>query len=570
MTSISDSESDSSDGKEGSKSTGEPAAQAGSNCQLGFYGAGALVVTLLGCLQYCLNPLAIGCDTAMYLQCGQFLKEGLLPYVDFQDLNPPLIMYLGLLPALLAPLLGGLGAGAGAGTCAQGFQLALSGALCTGIYCLLSLALCYGVLRKLNSAGLEISLLAPAALMAPVLVNALAGPDYGQREHLYGLFLLPFVLLRYGRFQCLAQGLAQWKVGALEGSVGFLMGVTLCFKPHFLLPPFLLELYWLARYRKPALLFCRETLAALVPMILYAVHFLLLPAAVREIYFQYMVPLIVRGYAVFNIVSDTVLYMVLRFALGAYFLALPCLLLLPRRLNLRAPLAILLSACLANIELQQKFWNYHGLPLYLFECFIFVTVLSVLLEKIPQFPSRLKAVGLLLSVLLFQTWNHFFADWVEAHRLRQAHWLRPWEAVLAKTARPGDRALLLDTCNTPWFKTALKFSLAPGSRYLWLFACPMLEYQIRTAHSESEKAKAQTQLAELFSNTREDIIKMKPRFILVRRWGAFGMGDVDFLAYLKIMGWQQSLPIAGSCRTGAISYSSSARRAGDAAKPGKR
>ncbi len=539
MTSISDSESDSSDGKEGSNSTAAPAVQAWSSSQLGFYGTGALVLTLLGCLQYCLNPLAIVGDTAMYLQCGQFLKEGLLPYVDFQDLNPPLIMYLSLLPAHLAPLLGRLGAGAGAGACAQGFQLALSGALFTGFYCLLSLALCYAVLRKLSGAGLDTRLLAPPTLMAPVLVNALAGLDYGQREHLYCLFLLPFVLLRYGRFQCLEQGLAQWKLGALEGSVGFLMGLMLCFKPHFLLPPFLLELYWLARYRKPALLFCRETLAALVPMLLYAVHFLFLPAAVREIYFQYMAPLIVRGYAAFNIVRDTVVNLIWRFALGAYFLALPCLLLMPRRLNLRAPLAILLSACLANIELQQKFWNYHALPLYLFECFIFVAALWVLLEKMPQLPSRLKAVGLLLSVLLFQTLNHFFTDSVEAH------WMRPWETVLAKTARPGDRALLLDTSDTPWFKTALKFSLAPGSRYLWLFACPMLEYQIRTARSESEKTKAQAQLRELFSNTREDIIKMKPRFILVRRREAFGMGDVDFLAYLKNHGLAAEL---ANCR----------------------
>jgi len=531
LTSISDSESDSTDGEEGSKSNALPEAKAGSNSLLGFYSAGALLLTILGCLQYCLNPLAIVGDTAMYLQCGQFLKEGLLPYVDFQDLNPPLIMYLSLLPAMLAPALGPFAAALSPAVSAQGilpgFQLALSGALFTGAYCLLSLALCYGVLRKLNGAGLDTTLLTPPTLLAPVLVNALAGLDYGQREHLYCLFLLPFVLLRYGRFQCREQGLSQWKAGALEGCVGFLMGLMLCFKPHFLLPPFLLELYWLARYRKPALLFCRETLTALLPMVLYGLHFLFLPAAVREIYFHYMAPLIVRGYAAFNIVRDTVVNLIWRFALGAYFLALPCLLLLPRRLGLRAPLAILLSACLANIELQQKFWNYHALPLYLFECFIFVAVLAVWLAKLPKVKPRLKALALLLAVLLFQSLNHFFTDSVEAH------WLRPWETVLAKTARPGDRALLLDTSDTPWFKTALKFSLAPGSRYLWLFACPMLEYQIRTARSETEKTRAQAQLAELFSNTRADIVRMKPRFILVRRREAFGMGDVDFLEYLK-------------------------------------
>ncbi|MBK7838137.1 MAG: hypothetical protein IPJ49_10765 [Candidatus Obscuribacter sp.] len=61
----------------------------------------ALLLSLCTTWHFFSLPYAISGDTAMYLQTGQFLLEGKLPYRDFQDLNPPLIMYVCALPALL-------------------------------------------------------------------------------------------------------------------------------------------------------------------------------------------------------------------------------------------------------------------------------------------------------------------------------------------------------------------------------------------------------------------------------------------------------------------------------------
>jgi hypothetical protein len=48
-----------------------------------------------------LHPLRIGWDPALHLQCAQLIVAGGLPYVDMFDVNPPLIWYLDMLPALL-------------------------------------------------------------------------------------------------------------------------------------------------------------------------------------------------------------------------------------------------------------------------------------------------------------------------------------------------------------------------------------------------------------------------------------------------------------------------------------
>ena len=42
----------------------------------------------------------------MYLEMGRYLLEGRLPYVDYIELNPPLIHYISVIPVFLADLTG--------------------------------------------------------------------------------------------------------------------------------------------------------------------------------------------------------------------------------------------------------------------------------------------------------------------------------------------------------------------------------------------------------------------------------------------------------------------------------
>lgn len=488
----------------------------------------ALLFFLAGLLHYILSPLAIAGDTAMYLQCGQLLWQGQLPYIDFLDLNPPLIMYISMIPALMSKLFA--------------FNLALAGALFTSFLALFAFMLTAGcanfVLGRMAEEQPENShktAFLSTALFTPVLLNGLAMFDFGQREHLYSLFLLPYFLLRYGRYLpvCLeaqsskVTGQAHNSERILAVLVGLSFGLMLSFKPHFLLAPALLELYWLARYRKPRLLLSPEIIVAPLPMVLYLGSFFIMPADIKAIYFGEIAPLLVKGYACFNIVKDVVVNMVWRFSIAAYFLSLLLLLAIPKQLALRAPLAIMLSAALALIELQQKFWNYHALPLYLWEAFILLLVLILFCRALRGTVKKTFAYGALgTSFLVFQGGCFLFHDLVEKN------WLRPWDKYLAQNSQAGDSALLLDTSDTPWFKTALRFNLKPGSRYLWLYAVPMLQYQIDNGKAQ-EREKATAALEALFANLAKEIDSRKPKYVLIKRKEAFGMKpELDFHRFL--------------------------------------
>src|ERR1700679_1637233 len=64
---------------------------------------GFLIASLLYKLRY---PLEINTDNAVYLAVAQLLLGGKQPYVDFYDTNPPLIMYLNVIPAAIGNWLG--------------------------------------------------------------------------------------------------------------------------------------------------------------------------------------------------------------------------------------------------------------------------------------------------------------------------------------------------------------------------------------------------------------------------------------------------------------------------------
>lgn len=458
----------------------------------------------------------------MYLQCGQFLLEGQLPYRDFQELNPPLIMYLSTLPAALSAL--------------SGLSLAVCGALTTACYSGLALYLTYMCLQTLFKADPPDELMRPltaASLLAPPLTNAVAAFDYGQREHLYALFLLPYVLLRFGRYFQNADSQASATIQFLPQKwlailIGVIFGLTICFKPHFLLLPGALELYWLARYRTGKNLIQPETLSALVAPIIYGAHFFFLPTDVRQLFLKETAPLIVRAYACFNMIKDTVVKLVWSIALSAYFVAMLLAAFLPTRLQIKAPLLILVSLSLAIIELQQKFWNYHGIPLHFWTTFTIIFSLTYFLA-LRAGGDKLRAAFIVICSGIFLSLNILFHDSVFAHMQK------PWEPVLEKTASKGDKVLLLDSSDTPWFPTALRFGLRPGSHYLWLFAVPMREYQSKTAKSESEGREAQDKINQIFSDIHSDEQRLKPKFVMVRRNDAFGMDAIkypDFATYV--------------------------------------
>ncbi len=431
-------------------------------------------------------------------------------------------MYVSIVPALLCKI--------------TGLHLAICGALATAFYTGLSLFLTYMSLQSLSKAELPEDLLRPltaASLLTPPLLNAITAFDYGQREHFYVLFLLPYFLVRFGRYFKDDFAPPTW----LTVLIGLSFGLTISYKPYFLLLPGALELYWLLRHRTLKNLIKSETLASLVAPLIYGAHFLLLPQAVRDTFFKEIAPLLVRAYGCFNSIKDTMVKLVWSFALSAYFISMLLAATLPKRLQMNAPLLILISLSLAIIELQQKFWNYHGIPLHFWTSFTIIFSLVFYLALRPA-RYRLRAAFIIVCCALFMSINFIF------HSSVFSRMQRTWEPALDKYASKGDRILLLDCSDTPWFPTFLHYDLQPASHYLWLFAIPMREFQLRTAKDDSERRLAKEKIDQLFTNILRDEAESRPKFVMVRKNDAFGMNAIqypDFATYLNEHGMDKIL-----------------------------
>lgn len=136
---------------------------------------GAILVTLLGYIL--VYPDRINHDCAYVLNCARVLSLGGLPYIDFVDVNPPLIFYVNVLPVVLANITG------------LGLPLAFS--ICVFVLLLLSTAVTAVLLKSpvFQFTPWMRTLIISAVLLFSLFVYA--SGDLGQREHLFAIVFFP-------------------------------------------------------------------------------------------------------------------------------------------------------------------------------------------------------------------------------------------------------------------------------------------------------------------------------------------------------------------------------------------
>ena len=186
-----------------------------------------LIVTLCArmLVSVLLHPLRIGWDPALHLQCAQLIVAGGLPYVDMFDVNPPLIWYLDMLPALLSS--------------AGNIPVTLSFNLFMWLLLLLSSSLCaYIALTKLSrdNSNLLVNL---GLIFGLLYFNFFLTFDFGQREQIFVLLYFPFLFLRFARYQ----GAPIRRREAIL--FGILASIGICLKHYFLINAVCVELFFL-------------------------------------------------------------------------------------------------------------------------------------------------------------------------------------------------------------------------------------------------------------------------------------------------------------------------------------
>lgn len=415
-------------------------------------------LSLLG-WQLFTHELGMNIDGAMYLEGALTLLDGGLPYVDFVDINPPLIIYLHTVPAVLSKM-------SGLHPIAVFYALLF---LATFLSCALSY-------RLLIAAGETDRTRALVLSLAPALLMFLAGfeQDIGQREHLFVLALLPYLLTRVLR----AQGKPVTRGEALLS--GLFMAATAALKPlQFVALILPVEIYLLAKYRRFDTLRAPEVLVAVIFVLLYSVHFLLLPEESTARFFSEYLPLILESYDVYD--GDPQSLISIAAADFGFMLAIAigCTILLGTRADSRyrdvALAALLVAFSAAAVYLAQgKGWSYHALPVL----FAAIVVIAVCCAHPPWLAAtgrfgRLTATAPLLVIAVACIAGSIRMG-TKAMAGGQYDMTMPEVALIREVTAANDTVMILGTSVDAAFPLLIQVGRRSGTRFGFAFPIPLL------------------------------------------------------------------------------------------------
>jgi hypothetical protein len=276
-------------------------------------------------------------DVGLSLYLARAMLKGEVLYTTLIEVNPPLYVYLAMIPAWLASM------------------LHLSAVrLMQGSILVLSFATIFwaGVLAGAGSSSRLRRLLVTIALAVPVL--GLAGVDYGQREHLLVALTAPYLVL-----------VARRELGAMPGRLsavlaGLTAGIGFALKPHFIVLWLALELVFLVRSDSRLRSWLRTEAAAVQVVFVVYLAFVLLVhpeylPLLREVGPRYADFWTVDG---FGFLFGNRYFVLLAATVGAFFVCAPSRDLRPFIVTFLIPAAFGFLMAVG----QGKGWLYHFYP----------------------------------------------------------------------------------------------------------------------------------------------------------------------------------------------------------------
>lgn len=230
-------------------------------------------------LLYILYLPYLSADPAQYISMAQMILRGAIPYVTIVDVNPPMIIYISMIPVLVSFI-----TGFDLSVCSLLFFYFLI--LVTGFMLIASLKI---ALQEITQTELYLFFVFWILLAIFIFKQR----DFAQREHLIFLFLVSFIIIRKARYD----GRLIPPIAAIPSAIGAALVFTM--KPQYLLPVAVIEAYFLARSKKfDAIFKTPESYTIVIFGVIYLVHFFIVPG--MDAFFDYWLPTIARGYAAYN------------------------------------------------------------------------------------------------------------------------------------------------------------------------------------------------------------------------------------------------------------------------------
>ncbi len=438
--------------------------------------------------------LYLNWDSTWLLEASSRLLAGGDYHTRFVDPNTPLIIYLGIIPVLMTKL--------------TGLSIEWSMRLFTYLIALASMALCSELLKILlpkdsNSRSLFLIGLALGFL---VLTNT----DFGQREHLMVMLILPYAVLRSSE---------ELNGIRLKILVGLLAGIGFALKPQFLIPFVIMELCRLRRVKKIKLLFTPDLITII------AIFFIYLAATIHfnPEYFSFTFPLTTIFYSRFPHASTEALLYNSDAQVILITLVLSRVTTFPESkvlTTLQKNLIDLNLIFLGLYLLQGLAWQYHLLPSLVCSLLLLILNFQAFMQK-NKFSFLLSfvivGIAMLLKITVVSTLNGIYNKTQPKSPINQI-------IAAVNELHPHYYMVWTTTVNpTPILMNYTTAKLA--SRFSGMWLVPAIHQQSLEPSNPKNESQLKWRKKLLYKIVIDDILQFKPEVILV---------DVsDEKAYLK-------------------------------------
>jgi len=462
------------------------------------------------------HPLLTYPDQSAYLAMAEMICQGKLPYIDFFEWNPPLIMYLNLIPVVVAKIF----------HIPTALALNLSVLTLSATSSLFSLRIAYKYLRKQQFLLLLPMLFAVSYFSQELLINS------GEREHLFVLAYLPFFVLRSIVWRISSNGstLAISKSDAI--CCGILAGIGMALKPQFVASAVVVELFFWYQFRSTRTFVRPEICAVLAFFAAYALACCTLPGSVWDVYFHQVVPLYMSGLSY----SSESLVLMLRTNADFYvpfahmILTLSMAIGLSRYSYLIAPIAALSLSFFFHYFYGAQSWPYRFLPmtaaLYMLDGLMFGIILNGLLGRL-RMQRFLKPIlcGTMISLALLLTFRVVQVE-KDCHREAALYDmsalgykgnclktdLDPLFFFIVDKTKRDDSVFFMGTGIGPGYPAILQACRQQGSRYIFCLL-PFLDYCVSETHAQ----RWQDMTNLVIANYGRDISVNKPTMIIIQK-----------------------------------------------------
>jgi hypothetical protein len=420
-------------------------------------------------------------------------------------MNPPHVWWISAMPAWLARQ--------------AGLRLDIAASVFTVAMAVLSVA---AVARLTAAAGLGRGPRSLFLAFAALLVLFIPGYDFGQREHWMVLLTLPYIVARGCRLSDCAISPTTGAVIGVAACLGF------CIKPYFLLVPVALEIWILARTRRPSLSIRPETIAMASAGIVYAGLTLIYARSYLEI----EIPTTLLGYWSYKSpMHEVVRSAVILLAPTAMLLGIGYL---TRQRGTQIPvlvqtLAVAGAASCVAAVIQAKPWAYHFLPGI---AFLDLSAVMLLTGETPRVDRlALRRIGFAILVVLAVVPTAF-----EAVRAFEGTSSRVNQLAAAFRSNPGPNRTVFGFITSP--RDVFPAVVAAGMEWAAPFCC---EYLIAAAaRVEEAPAVLQPKILAAAVNQAEiavSAVRTKEPGVIVIATGddmlGFNHQTFDYVAWLS-------------------------------------